>query len=88
MLSCKWRKIEAEYERQRKVDVSQRTRWPNADDHRQTRVLPQPAGPRNISLAHGACRRIQSMTRVGVESRMPSHEEMKRMQFARCFHNA
>jgi len=26
------------------------------------------------------------MTRIGVESRMPGHEEMKRVQFLRCFH--
>jgi hypothetical protein len=28
------------------------------------------------------------MRRIGVESRMPGHQEAKRVQFLRCFHNA
>jgi hypothetical protein len=28
------------------------------------------------------------MTGLGIESWMPGHQEMKRMQFAWCFHNA
>ncbi len=36
------------------------------------------------NLAHGLAK--PHMTRIGVESRMPGHEEMKRVQFLRCLH--